>query len=263
MKIILSRKGFDSRYGGQPSPILPDGTLLSLPIPSKDDTMRFTDLYYEDKSYYQIIKELKPKTKIKENYTCHLDPDIRCDALKRETNWKGLFGQTGNPQRHLQNQGVDIGDIFLFFGWFKATRLKDGELEYIKDAPDLHVIFGYLEIGKIYNNDKLPMYAFYHPHASRFSTEKNNCIYEASDRLSLDESKSGSGCLKYDKKRVLTKQGKTRSFWDMPDIFREVNISHHSEKSFKEGYFCSAKIGQEFVIGGNKEIVDWTKILIV
>jgi hypothetical protein len=33
MKVILSRKGFDSEYGGIASPILPDGTLLSLPIP--------------------------------------------------------------------------------------------------------------------------------------------------------------------------------------------------------------------------------------
>jgi len=35
MKLILSRKGFDSTYGGYPSPILPDGTLLSLPIPNR------------------------------------------------------------------------------------------------------------------------------------------------------------------------------------------------------------------------------------
>jgi len=33
MKIILSRKGFDSKNGGIASPILPDGALLSLPIP--------------------------------------------------------------------------------------------------------------------------------------------------------------------------------------------------------------------------------------
>lgn len=31
VKIILSRKGFDSQYGRIPSPILPDGTLLSFP----------------------------------------------------------------------------------------------------------------------------------------------------------------------------------------------------------------------------------------
>lgn len=33
MKIILSRKGFDSSVGGVASPLFPDGTLLSLPIP--------------------------------------------------------------------------------------------------------------------------------------------------------------------------------------------------------------------------------------
>ncbi len=263
MKIILSRKGFDSTYGGQPSPILPDGTLLSLPIPSKNEKTKFSDLYYQDKSYYQIIKELKPKTKIKENYTCHLDPDIRCDTLKRERNWKGLFGQTDGAQGHLKNQGVDIKDIFLFFGWFKATRLKDGKLEYIQNTPDLHVIFGYLEIGKIFNNNELPPYAQYHPHATRFSTEKNNCIYEASDKLSMAELKPGSGCLDYDSKRVLTKQGKTRSLWNLPLFFCDANISYHSKNSFKDGHFCSAQIGQEFVIETNDKILEWTKNILI
>ena len=46
MKVILSRKGFDSQYGGMPSPILPDGTMLSLPIPSKDDNIKYSDLNY-------------------------------------------------------------------------------------------------------------------------------------------------------------------------------------------------------------------------
>ena len=35
MRIILSRKGFDSSSGGVPSPIFPDGTTLSLFIPDK------------------------------------------------------------------------------------------------------------------------------------------------------------------------------------------------------------------------------------
>ncbi|RIE11762.1 hypothetical protein SMC3_08215 [Candidatus Cryosericum hinesii] len=34
MRVILSRKGFDSGYGGWASPILPDGRMLSLPIPA-------------------------------------------------------------------------------------------------------------------------------------------------------------------------------------------------------------------------------------
>ena len=45
MKIILSRKGFDTTSGGCPSPILPDGTLLSLPIPDEED-IKYSDLQY-------------------------------------------------------------------------------------------------------------------------------------------------------------------------------------------------------------------------
>ncbi len=35
MRIILSRKGFDSGSGGVPNPILPDGRLVPLPIPDQ------------------------------------------------------------------------------------------------------------------------------------------------------------------------------------------------------------------------------------
>ncbi len=77
MKIILSRKGFDSSNGGCPSPILPDGTLLSLPIPSKHDYIKYVDLHRSGKSFFEIIKEINPRTRIKEHWRCHLDPDIR------------------------------------------------------------------------------------------------------------------------------------------------------------------------------------------
>jgi len=36
MLVIISRKGFDSSSGGVPSPIFPDGKMLSLPTPDKD-----------------------------------------------------------------------------------------------------------------------------------------------------------------------------------------------------------------------------------
>ena len=44
MKIILSRKGFDSGYGGIASPVLPDGTLLSLPIPTTEMGITYDEL---------------------------------------------------------------------------------------------------------------------------------------------------------------------------------------------------------------------------
>ena len=36
MKIILSRKGLDSSAGGKPSPILKNGQIFSIPIPTTD-----------------------------------------------------------------------------------------------------------------------------------------------------------------------------------------------------------------------------------
>ena len=37
MKLILSRKGFDSEFGGCPSPILSDDELISFPIPANEE----------------------------------------------------------------------------------------------------------------------------------------------------------------------------------------------------------------------------------
>ena len=39
MKVILSRKGFDSVNGKMPSAIMPNGDLVSMPIPSPGDAM--------------------------------------------------------------------------------------------------------------------------------------------------------------------------------------------------------------------------------
>ena len=61
MKVILSRKGFDSKAGGVPNPILPDGTLLSFPIPAKIDQLTYQDLQYEGVAYSDILTQLKPK----------------------------------------------------------------------------------------------------------------------------------------------------------------------------------------------------------
>ena len=50
MKVILSRKGMDSTSGGMASPILPDGTLLSLPIPDKTARTTYKKLSYKGQS---------------------------------------------------------------------------------------------------------------------------------------------------------------------------------------------------------------------
>jgi hypothetical protein len=259
MHIILSRKGFDSQYGGQPSSILPDGTLLSLPIPSKEDKLKFSNLNYDSKSYLDIIRELKPNTKINNNYTCHLDPDLRSDTLKRNDNWLPLFGQKGSSQGHLSNKGITIGDLFLFFGTFRATELHNAKLRYISGAPEVHLIYGYLQVGSMYSEFKSINHEIkYHPHAQdRYANEKNNCIYKARECLSFNENLRGANNLFFHEDLVLTKTGHSKSKWDMPSFFKDIDISYHSARSFTPDYFQSAAKGQEFVIESNNKVQEW------
>ena len=264
MKVILSRKGFDSGYGGMASPILPDGTLLSLPIPSKSETVKFTDLHYEGQSYYDIIKSLKPTAKIKEKYACHLDPDIRKNVTERVERWRPAFGQEGAALSHLQNQGVGVGDLFLFYGWFKQTEYKEKRLCYVKGAPDLHIIYGWLQVGQVIGSPAdVPEWLQSHPHNSpeRWDS-KLNAIYIASDNLSIEPELSGAGCLHYSDKLVLTKKGCSRRVWDLPDFMRDIPMTYNAEAWQDEGFVSAAK-GQEFVFDANDDVIGWVKDMLL
>jgi len=263
-RISLSRKGFDSGYGRIPSPILPDGTLLSLPIPSKTDSENdFSHLYYGESSYYDIIHSLNPGNKIKENYYCHLDPDIRCDVKQREKGWKPAFGQRSASLGVLRKSGVNVGDLFLFFGWFRKTEFVDGVLRYIKNAPDLHVIYGYLQVGEIidYENN-IPEWLTHHPHAKHEYWNKPNAIFIADDKLSFNPDMPGAGVLKYDEKRVLTMEGKSRTIWSLPSCFRNISMTYHPNPWVGDE-FHSAKKGQEFVFTPNSNVMEWVKEIIL
>jgi len=259
MKIILSRKGFDSQYGGQPSPILQDGTLLSLPIPSKRDQNKFSEIMHDGVSYYQIIKELKANTKINEHYNCHLDPDIR--NINGQIKTFGLFGQTGAALGHLNKNGIGINDIFLFYGSFRETENINGKLRYKQNSHEKHVIYGYLQIGQIFKDmNCLPNNIEHHPHSAY--KDDLNYIYVSSNEFSLIEGKPGFGVLQYKPSLVLTKENESKSKWALPDFFRDVNITYHKQSSFKDSYFQSAAKGQEFIIDGSKEIINWVINLI-
>jgi len=176
MKVILSRKGFDSENGGFPSPILPNGQMISLPIPDQKDDIRYSDVKAGELTCYDLMKGFNPRIKsdnkrldIDENTRCHLDPDIHRKAIGREPNWKPLFGQVDAAQGHLRKQKVREGDLFLFFGWFRKTEYEDGKLVFDPIERDLHVIFGYLQIGEIIKVDPefdVPKWMKYHPHTN-------------------------------------------------------------------------------------------------
>lgn len=142
MKVVLSRKGMDSRAGGIPSPILPDGTLLSLPIPNEKSGVPYGDLVYKGRTYQQIIQQIHPTFDFQKHPFCHLDPDIYGVLKNTHAGWKPAFGQYEIPAKHLDGQGVDVGDVFLFYGMFRQTeKLPDGTLHFVKGAPIQHIIY--------------------------------------------------------------------------------------------------------------------------
>lgn len=270
MKIILSRKGFDSKYGGCASPIFPDGTMLSLPIPTEEKSPTlFRELRFGKSTYQDIWDFLNPKHS-KDLVFCHLDPDIRANIRSESiAGWRPAFGQTDTAEIHLHNNGVDIGDLFLFFGWFrKVEEDHQGKWHYCKEAPDIHAIYGYLQIGQIVRGEDIREY-FWHPHASSAHLcSPSNTLYVASDRLvvdGVDYGLPGSGVLDYNDRLMLTKPGMKRSRWRLFDWMITASISYHTPDRIhkEEQFFQSAARGQEFVISDNQKATQWALDLLM
>ena len=91
---------------------------------------------------------------------------------------------------------------------------------------------------------------------------ENNTLYVARQKFSQNEKLKGYGVFSYNDGLKLTKTGYSRSRWNLPSIFKDVSITYHSEKSWKEDYFQTAMKGQEFVVECNQEIKAWVKDII-
>lgn len=274
MKVILSRKGMDSSWGGHPGIILPDKTMLYYPIPGDEDEDRYSDIIGPDgvpmdigmKRFYQSILYQDCRSEITDQTHCHMDPDLDSRAKRRLPGWRGAFGQADAAQTILAKAGVGEGDLFLFFGWYQKWSLDRNETYIHEKGSDIHCIYGYMEIDDVIytrGNDHIPEWLSDHPHVLARRLERNtNCIYIAKEKLSWNNNQAGFGLLSYSKKRVLTKEGMTRSRWDLPDFFHNVVITYHSAHSWKDGYFQSAHRGQEFVIEENPYVEQWAKEII-
>jgi len=81
VRVIISRKGFDSGYGGVPSPILPDGRMVSLPIPTDDSPTVFGDIVRDGINLGDLVVDLT-RGRIDRNEPTHLDPDLDPGALR-------------------------------------------------------------------------------------------------------------------------------------------------------------------------------------
>lgn len=266
MRIVLSRKGFDSGAGGVANPILPCGTPAVLPIPGGREPHRYRDVTAAGRSAASIVEDLT-SGRVKGKHLCHLDPDLEADACRRDYPFRAAFGQTGAAARHLINQGVSEGDIFLFFGWFRETEEKDGRLRFKPKAPDIHAIYGWMQAGEILRGEALaqavnsdPGLAC-HPHAlpGRMANPLNTIVV-APPKLNLFGTETdlpGAGTFKsVVPARVLSAGGQTRTWWSLPAFFHPrtgSRLSYHEDltrwiRTERGSVLRSAARGQEFVL---------------
>lgn len=221
MRIIFSRKGFDSAAGGGPSPII-DGRPLSLPIPSGGHS-RTT---YRDLGLGEHAARAS-RGKLDGGALCHHDPMFLADGTC-------LFGQCGAAQTHLANRGVGLGDVFLFFGLFRDEQTSEPH----------HRIFGYLAVEELVDlsrcseTDRERLASYDHPHAIGMHA-RNDVIYRGRGITAgrdLPELR-------------LTVPGGPPSLWQRPSWLKHGGLSYHDrdDRWLNGGRLRSVARGQEFV----------------
>jgi hypothetical protein len=233
MRIIFSRKGFDTGSGGAPSPII-DGRPVSLPIPTK----RRSPTCYHDLGLGDVVERVT-RGRIGPDHLCHEDPmffDGRC-----------LFGQCSAAQSHLRRQGVGIGDVFLFFGLFADEMSRERH----------HRLYGYMWVESLIVGDALrPTHEVIqaaprqHPHTMG-EWNANNCLYVGPGKLAAHS----------DPRLRLTAEGGPLRLWDVPPWLTETGLSYHGRpERWRDGDQLEiVSRGQEFVadIGDRAEPRRW------
>ena len=282
MKIILSRKGFDSGKdsGRFPSPILPNGKIISFPIPSSEGNLSWDDLETEEIDLKKIIQDLLPTNYL--NKSLHLDPDLNRKKEKRTKGWRPALGQVKAAAGHLLNQHVEKGDLFLFLGWFRHIRQNPQTEKWEYYGPHFHTLFGWLEIDKIINvkdMKDLEPYPFLsiHPHYYPADKDENNLIFIAKERSDFVPNSFGGGMFnRFSSNLILTKEGHSRSIWSLPKCFDARNnpnhaMSYHRNLTRWEDDSDNQKVilktvarGQEFVLDTQyfPEVKNWAINLI-
>ena len=278
-RLILSRKGFDSASGGCPSPIFPDGTMLSLPIPSSGAQITYGDLHHGGIKIGQLVGDLT-QNRIDARDGVHLDPDVNPDVYPRQEGWRGLFGQAGIAQRHLEAQGVGGGDVFLLFGLYRQVQGTKTGWRFVRGAAQLHLLWGWLQIEQVCKVDEIRTdaklrWAHYHDHFRGYD-DPSNTLYVASRRLDLGgiQAAPGAGVFpRLDARLHLTEPGKPVSQWRLPRWFypdgKKTPLTYHGTRARWQhddeyAYLQSVGRGQEFVLDlqQHPEALGWVSGLV-
>lgn len=277
MKLILSRKGFDSSAGGFPSPVFPDGSFYTLPIPDPRSRIAYRDIQHNDLNIGRLLASLggDPRSGARK---AHLDPDLVAGAYPRDAGWRPCLGQTGAAQGHLRKQGVGVGDLFLFFGLFRAVEKQGRGWKFVKHARPFHALWGWLQIGDVHSIDDITGddlgWAHYHPHFHG-RRDENNTLYVAAEMLRINGQSSsvpGAGVFSrmQSSHQLTAPEAATTTQWCLPGCFfphsAETAMSFHSNLTrwSRDGdyaYLRSASRGQEFVLDTSKHpgVVSWLR----
>jgi len=218
-----------------------------MPIPEKaiaQHQIAYNQLHWREHSIGKMVEDLS-KGKVKGDRLTHLDPDLHPKSLPRTSDWLPLFGQEAAAQGHLNNQGVGTGDLFLFFGWFKAVEQVVGVYRFCEVTPDLHIIYGWLQVGEqlslcrrqgfILPSKEVPKWMEYHPHYQNREFYPNNAIYVAAQELTCSPKKKGAGL--FDNYRPILQltspTSDRRGVWLLPHWFypegRDSCLSYHQD----------------------------------
>ena len=264
-KLSLSKKGFDTENGGSPSPILPDGRMVSLPIPEPRtgaSSPPYEQLTLDGGSLIRIMR--RAGCNVAADAAAHVDPDLVEELLPREQGWRGMFGQVDSAEAHLANQGMGSGALFLFWGWFAPCQ-ADGTLT---DKKGFSAIFGYLEVDYVLavGTDAIPDFVQHHPHVDEAYPRQRNRIYVARERLSWNPARPGWGVFRYDPQLRLSTDA-SRSQWRLPRVFHPDNGCELSYCTVTgpPGEQVDVQVpgrGQEFVCEMSPEIAAWARQLI-
>jgi hypothetical protein len=273
VRLILSRKGFDSSSGGCPSPIFPDGSMISLPIPDKRSPIRYSDLTWRGRNLGDVVARLTRKRHRRDHFA-HLDPDLREGLLPRVPGWRPALGQHGAAQGHLHNQNVGAGDLFVFWGLFRPV---DPHLGWA--GPPEHRIWGWLQVGRVANVDADVRdgpssweWANRHPHLA-FEPDPSNTLYVAAERLRLPGAGrvrlpgAGTFDVARDVHRLTDARAARPSLWSLPHAFLPSGRPALSYHDREQRWSCdgdrvllqSVARGQEFVLDLDEypDVVGW------
>lgn len=274
MKVILSRKGFDSTAGGWPSPILPDGRMLSLPIPepSTDRGIPYEQLQLDGTALDATMAQLG----LRAEPCAHPDPDLlHGQQSNRETGWRGQFGQADAAAVHLRNMDVAPGDLFLFWGWFAPTANTCDGIRFESRRPrsdGFHAIFGYMQVGQICipGSGDVPDFARGHPHVKNAYGTRPNLLFIASHTVAWDDRRPGWGVFRWRPGLRLSADGPRRSDWLLPAAFHpstgtSMTYNRRPDRWRHAGDTVAVTVasrGQEFVCSGNEQVSEWATQLV-